>query len=112
MNAQAWYSSHGAAANTATKNASLIGAKNAPAGFSANICCPPGSRETSSGARHAYSWLADGSSARRAATWTTTPGSRRARRWTRRWTTTETWRGGVRLYETNSREDVQSTKKI
>src|SRR5690606_20186997 len=65
MNAHAWYSSHGAAANTATKKASLIGAKNAPAGFSAIICGPAGSRETSGSASHVYSWLVNGSSATR-----------------------------------------------
>src|SRR3546814_487583 len=79
MNAQAWYSSHGAAANTATKNASLIGAKNAPAGFSAIICCPAGSRETSGSASHVYSWLVNGSSASRATTTPTMPRSSRER---------------------------------
>src|SRR5690606_37240491 len=79
MNAHAWYSSHGAAANTATKKASLIGAKNAPAGFSAIICCPAGSRETSGSASHVYSWLVNGSSASRAATTPTMPRSSRER---------------------------------
>src|SRR5690606_27294556 len=63
MKAQAWYRSHGAATNTATRNASLTGAKNAPAGFIAIICCPAGSRETSGSATHVYSLLVNGSSA-------------------------------------------------
>src|SRR5690606_38446428 len=83
MNAQAWYSSHGAAANRATKKVSLIGAKNAPAGFSAIICCPAGSRETSGSASHVYSWLVNGSSASRATTTPTMPRSSRERSSTR-----------------------------
>src|SRR5690606_11739217 len=83
MNAQAWYSSHGAAANRATKKVSLIGAKNAPAGFSAIICWPAGSRETSGSASHVYSWLVNGSSASRQTTTPTMPRSRRERSSTR-----------------------------
>src|SRR5690606_28652686 len=87
MNAQAWYSSHGAAMNTATRNASLIGAKNAPAGFIAIICCPAGSRETSGRATHVYSWLVHGSSATSTSNTPAIARSRRARsptRWSSR----------------------------
>src|SRR5690606_4068326 len=52
-------------------------------GFSAIICCPAGSRETSGSASHVYSWLVNGSSASRAATTPTMPRSSRERSSTR-----------------------------
>src|SRR5690606_30131250 len=83
MKAQAWYSSQGAATNTATRNASLTGAKNAPAGFIAIICCPAGSRETSGSATHVYSLLVNGSSASSTSITPAMARSRRARSSTR-----------------------------